>query len=441
MMKKLLIFSIAVMALSCFAAKAQEQQTDECMLYLSYYQSYYKQGTKDAKMEAMRSWRKAYSICQPGIRQNLYIHGGALYRILIAQNAKDPEYSAALVDTLLTIDRLRIEHYGANPKFTKSCYDNYTADITNYLLVKDPAKGYELLSKIVEERGVNASPVTYVAQMNAAIALYKQEKLAAEAVIECYNTAETNFAEIVKIDTTATTKEMHNNLQSLFVNSKVASCDNLITIFTPRFDSVKDDYAQVSKIAKLLSSTDNCTDNDLFLKAVSAMHALQPNASSAYYLSRLYAARGEYAKAVQLLDEASAAEEDKSELARNYYEQAVYYLNSGNYFKAAIAASKAVDNDQAYAGKGYLLLGQAWMSVSCGGNEIESRAKFWVAADYFSKARTVDSSLAEAASKGIAQCSSYYPAAADAFMYDLQNGQSYNVVCGALRATTTVRTK
>lgn len=440
-MKKLLIFSIAAMVLSCLATRAQEQQTDECMLYLSYYQSYYKQGTQEARLEAMRSWRKAYSICQPGIRQNLYIHGGALYRMLIARNAKNPEYAAALVDTLLTIDRLRIEHYGANPKFSKSCYDNYSADITNYLLAKNPEKSYELLSNVIAERGTSASPLTYVAQMNAALSLYKEEKLSAESVIECYNTAENNFSEIEKIDTTAATKEMHNNLQSIFVASKVASCENLIAIFTPRFDSMKDDYASVSKLVKLLGTTDNCTGNDLFLKAVSAMHALQPNASSAYYLSRLYASRGEYAKAVQFLDEASAAEEDKSELARNYYEQAVYYLNSGSYFKSAIAASKAIDNDQAYAGKAYLVLAQSWMSISCGGNEIESRAKFWVASDYFSKARTVDASLAETANKGIAQCASYYPAAADAFMYDLQNGQTYNVVCGGLRATTTVRTK
>lgn len=439
-MKKVLIFSIALMALSCMAVKAQEQ-TDECMLYLSYYQSYYKQGTKEARMEALRSWRKAYEICRPGVRQNLYIHGGALYRMLIANNSKNTEYVAALTDTLLNIDRLRIEHYGSNPKFTKSCYDNYSADITNYILGTDPEKGYNLLSEIIKERGAEASPLTYVAQMNAAISLYKEGKIGAEDVIECYNVAETSFAEIEKADTTADTKDMHNSLQSLFVNSKVASCENLIAIFEPRFEGVKDDYTQVSKIAKLLGSADDCTNNDLFLKAVTAMHTLQPNASSAYYLSRLYAARGDYSKAVQLLDEASAAEEDKSELARNYYEQAVYYLNSGSYAKAAISATKAVSNDESYAGRGYIILAQSWMSMTCGGNEVESRAKFWVAADYFIKARTVDSSVSEAAGKGLAQCASYYPAAADAFMYDLQNGQTYEVVCGGMRATTTVRTK
>ena len=40
----------------------------------------------------------------------------------------------------------------------------------------------------------------------------------------------------------------------------------------------------------------------------------------------------------------------------------------------------------------------------------------------------------------IGQYSAYFPQAAEAFMYDITNGQSYTVSCGGLRATTTVRT-
>ncbi len=41
----------------------------------------------------------------------------------------------------------------------------------------------------------------------------------------------------------------------------------------------------------------------------------------------------------------------------------------------------------------------------------------------------------------IAQFSRYFPATADAFMYDVRDGQSYTVSCNGLRATTTVRTQ
>jgi hypothetical protein len=35
----------------------------------------------------------------------------------------------------------------------------------------------------------------------------------------------------------------------------------------------------------------------------------------------------------------------------------------------------------------------------------------------------------------------YFPETAEAFMYDITKGQSYTVVCGGMRATTTVRTR
>ena len=94
-----------------------------------------------------------------------------------------------------------------------------------------------------------------------------------------------------------------------------------------------------------------------------------------------------------------------------------------------------------HAGKSYMLLGTIWGSIRCGGNEIENRAPYWVAVDYLQRARTADPSLADEANRLIGQYSRYFPATADAFMYDVQDGQSYTVSCGGLRATTTVRTQ
>ena len=51
-----------------------------------------------------------------------------------------------------------------------------------------------------------------------------------------------------------------------------------------------------------------------------------------------------------------------------------------------------------------------------------------------------DESLADDCRKAIGMYSAYYPNTADAFMYDLTNGQSYTVSCGGMSATTTVRT-
>ena len=75
------------------------------------------------------------------------------------------------------------------------------------------------------------------------------------------------------------------------------------------------------------------------------------------------------------------------------------------------------------------------------GNDIEQRAKYWVACDFMNKAKAADESLAEDANNLIRQYAAYFPQTAEAFMYDVTDGQSYTVSCGGMRATTTVRTQ
>jgi hypothetical protein len=93
------------------------------------------------------------------------------------------------------------------------------------------------------------------------------------------------------------------------------------------------------------------------------------------------------------------------------------------------------------AGKAYMLMGTIWGSTVCQGNEIERRAPYWVAVDFMTKAKNADPALEEEANNHIRQYAAYYPQTAEAFMYDITDGQSYTVSCGGMRAVTTVRTQ
>ena len=87
------------------------------------------------------------------------------------------------------------------------------------------------------------------------------------------------------------------------------------------------------------------------------------------------------------------------------------------------------------------MIGTIWGSVTCSGDDVAKRSKYWVAVDYLQKAKAADPSLTEDCNKLIGQYSVYYPEKADAFMYDVIDGQSYTVNCGGMHATTTVRTR
>ena len=437
-MKKIKFLIVASVALLASAFVSSAQETDDCMLYLSYYQEYYKQGTKDAKMSALPSWRKAFASCKPGTRQNLYIHGADLYRLLIQQNAKDPEYRNALIDTLVTLHQLRAQYY---PKYADKAYAALAADVNNYLK-NDPDKTYSVLSEVIKSQGSASAPVTFVAQMNASVALYKEGKLSVEDVIKDYDTAVNCFTEIQKVDTTQNTRNLRATFENAFINSRVASCENLQNLFAGRYESSKDDVAEVTKIVRLMASAEDCTDNDLYMKAVTQMHKLDPSSRSAYYLFKLNAAHKDVEAATKYIEEAIASDDlDAYTKAQYNYEMSAFCLKNAQYAKAVEAANRANSLDKSLTGKCYMLIGHAWMSTPCGGNDVERRAKYWVAVDYFQKAKAADETLVEDANKQISVCTGYYPDTSEAFMYDFSNGQSYTASCGGLRANTTVRTR
>lgn len=408
----------------------------ECIKYLSYYQEYFKQKNYT---DALPNWRKAYKICPPTANQNMLINGTALMRQLIGKNSKNPIYKEALVDTLMTIHDTRAQYY---PKYAVTALNNKGLDMNLY--IKDnPKKLYEGYSEIIKKNGVNIKPQILLFNLNAAIDLYHNGVLDAETVIEEYENAANILSQIQpknQADTDMIAK-INEDVENLFISSKVASVDALVELFAPRMQSDPDNLALAQNVVKILSITEGGVDTDLFLEAVNTMNRLDPSYTSAYYLFKLHSSRGDVNEAIKYMEEAIAyPESDEATDASYNYELAVYCFKNGHNAKSFACAKNAAKNE-VYAGKANLLMGQIWGSLVCKGNEIEVRAPYWVAVDYMIKAKNADPSLAEEANSYIAQYSKYFPQAADAFMYGAQDGNPYTVSCSGLTATTTVRTQ
>ena len=438
-MKKITFLLFAVMA--AFASQnvvAQDKygsgpEREECMKYLSYYSEYYKQSNFDS---ALPNWRKAYSFCPPTASENMFIHGTSLMTRLYNQ-VKDADHKKAIVDTILTLQDQRMAAY---PKRRVSILNNKGQYMINYRN-SEAAYIYNNLNPIVDELGPQSNGGLLVNLLQATIAMYRENQLAADDVIAMYDKVTAN----VEGATAKNAKEEEYNakakaaIESIFADSKVASCDNLIAIFGPRYEADPENLALVSNIVKLMNSAEDCASNDLYLKAVTSMYKLDPSYRSAFGLYRLNAARGNVADAAKYLEEAIASpESDDATDAQYYYEMAAFSYKNGMRGKAAEAARKAVDLDNGYAGKAYLILGNLWASATCG-ETVDKWARYWAAADYYQKARNADPSVADEAASSLGSVSRYYPEASEAFMYDLTKGQSYTVSCSGMTATTTVR--
>ena len=371
----------------------------ECVKYMSYYKENYKNKAYD---DAVKSWRKAYELCPATASQNMLIDGTVLMRHLISKNASNPEYRSALVDTLLTLHDVRAENY---PNYAVTALNNKGLDMFNYLK-DDDQKLYEGYEGIIENNGAQTRAEILLFDLQAAVNLYQSGSLEADAVA-----------------------------------SKVASCDNLIELLTPRMDANPDDLKVATDIARTMNYAEDCTSNDLYLRAVSTMYRLEPSANSAYYLYRLYSAVDNVEEAVKYMQEAISRED--SDLAQDTewtYELATYYYKHAMMAEAFEAANFVAENSEELKGKAYFLIGNVWGSTRCGGDEIASRAPFWVACDYMNRAKSADATLTDSANDYISQYSAYFPKAEEAFMYDVVDGQTYTVVCNGMRATTTVRT-
>ena len=440
-MKKIALL-IFVAAAALFSSKVSAQgkfgpDSIECIKYLSYYTEYYKQKNYDA---ALPNWRKAYNICPPTARYSLLSDGTTLVRRLIQANAKNAAYKDQLIDSLMVIYDQRVEFW---PKYAISSLNNKALDMYNYMK-GNPAELLTGLTEIVEKTKAETRPNIFLFQLNTAVDQYKANALEAEAVINIYENAVKYLGEAKpKNDVEARSiAQTISDIESLFITSQVASCDNLIALFGPRYEADPQNLDLAKNIVRMMGITEGCTDNDLFLNAVTTMNTLEPSHTSAYYLYKLYAGRADVDNAVKYMEEAIASEGSDAVTDGGYaYELATFCFKNGKNALALEAAQKALDLDPSLAGRAYMLMGTIWGSVPCGGNDIEQRAKYWVAVDYMNKAKAADETLADDATNHIRQYSSYYPQTAEAFMYDFTNGQSYTVSCGGMRATTTVRTQ
>ena len=297
MKKIVLLISVAAMALFC-SSKVSAQgkfgpDSVECIKYLSYYTEYYKQKNYDS---ALPNWRKAYSLCPPTSRYSMLSDGTTLLRNVLNKNKNNAEYTAKLVDSLMVIYDQRVEFW---PKYAISSLNNKALDMYNYMK-NDPEKLYAGLNDIVAQTKEQTRSNIFLFHLNTAIDLFRADKLGAEEVINVYENAVKylGMAEPKNDTEKRSIEKTIEDVESLFITSQVASCDNLLALFGPRYEADPENLDLAKNIVRMMGITEGCTDNDLFLNAVTTMYKLEPSHTSAYYLYKLYAGRVDVDNAV-----------------------------------------------------------------------------------------------------------------------------------------------
>jgi hypothetical protein len=440
-MKKLRFIFVFVLLLQipaiAFSQGKYGKDSAECVKYLGFYKEPLKQNNID---EAAPLWREALKYCPPSSSHDMLYNGIRILKYYLDKPNVTPQRKKELTDSIMLMYDRRIEYH---PKYLLGAQINKVFDMND--LGFDDLSVYNEGKKAIALAGETTETRLLVIILQKAISLYQAKKLPADSVLNFYTSASSLIADQEKSDNPKIAeivdKEGKKVMETLFANSGVANCENIVAIYTPTFEANKSSKAYINNLVALLQGA-GCVKEELFAKAVESLNVLDPSYKTASFLAMYYRAKEDDNTALKYLQEALNSPDIKPEEAgENWLSIAQIQLKFNNYVKAIDAVRQAAQNNPSLTGKSYMLMSAVWASLKCGGNEIDSRAHFWVAYDYLMKAKNADSSLAEEADKLMVTYRQYFPLKEEAFMNDLLDGTSYTVSCGGLRESTTVRTR
>ena len=426
MMKKFIILVVAILAVFSVSAQGKYGADEQkCKENLSMFREYYKQKNYD---DAYNPWRWAYVNC-PESSGNIFKNAP---KILKAKMKADKANKSAYVDTLMMVFDDRIKYFGK---------EGYVLGIKGYeLILLDKSRSEEALGYLKKSIDLDGNKASVQAVYGLMLAIVNLEKLGVKTksdVIEAYAVV----SEIIDYNIKNESKSTKYYIQySEKVENKFtpyANCEDLIALFSLKFDPTTKDVNLLKRITKVLENKD-CTNSDLFFSASSRLYELEPSAKAADQMSKMSIAKGKSSDAISYAKEAIELEEDANTKAKYYLGLADAYRSGGSYSSARGAVYSALELRNGW-GEAYMNLGNNYVAgaKNCG-NDFDKSTVYWVAVDAFKKART-DEETSDRASKSINTYSKYFPTKENCFFNGVEAGKSHTVACW-INKTTTART-
>ena len=408
------------------------QDSINCIKNLSLYREFFKHNNYK---DAITPWRQVFGEC-PAASERMYVEGITMYRKAI-ESSSDPNRKEQLIDTMLLIYNRRIEYFG---KGEGNILGRKGIDLLRYrrsdIESVDAAYGY--LKRSIEMERNKSRDAVIITFISASITLNQKGKIDDGQVIEDYFMA----TEIVDklLDKSSRWPRAKASIDDNMIKSGILTCDALNGYYQPQFEANKTDKEFLQKVIKFYDASD-CDRADLYVAASEQMYKIDPGPESAHQLGILFIAKSDFNKAATYLQMAVAGENiDDETRAEWYYELTVVSLANKNYCDAITWAKEAIVRKSDY-GKAYIALGDAIIASRDNlGDDFEKRTAFWVAADKYIKARSVDPSVATDANKRLNDYKAQYPNHEEVFFRDLKDGDSY-LVKGCINEYTTVRSR
>jgi tetratricopeptide (TPR) repeat protein len=433
-----------------------EQQL-KCKEALSVYKSYKKQKNYD---EAYIQWRKACDVCPETASEGLYADGTTFIGRELRSVEEGSDREKTLVDSLLYLHDKRMELYPStkrSPNNRCEILGRKASDFYKYNRDEHQA-AYEMFKESLECLGAESSATTlyqyYTASFYTLTRSLKGDSLAqremrAQMLTDYLSLIEYVDAGIARSEAAGDTRDTERydkakgNIETVFV--AIADCADMVPVLDAAVAADTENMDLKQKVLRLLNKKE-CTDNDLFLPVATSVYSVEPSAPAAYAIGIGFAKSSE-------LDSSFKYMEDAVNRCGECSDKVTYLLKTGQIASAmgrtGTAKSYArqvleVDSENADA---YMLIGDAiaGSSSSCDDGALGARSVFWVASDYYARAKRMNTELAELADKKMSNMAKQFPTVDDIFTFGKQAGGSFTVPnkpgCPCAGESTTIRVR
>ena len=430
-----------------------------CKEALSVYKSY---KTQKNYSEAYVQWEKACAVCPPQVQESLYTNGSTFIKSEIkeAKAEGDLERKAVLVDSLMWVYDMRMELFPSTKKKPNNrCHVLGRKASDYYSFNKDSVQvAFEMFKESVDCLGANSSASVlsgyYVTSFYAMKNVNKVDKEAGTAkkikmltdylmLMDYCNEALANAEAAENSRNIKGYTKAKENIEKTFV--AIAKCEEMVKVLQASIDADPENFDLQKKVLRILTNRE-CTENDLFLPVATAVYEFKPSHEAAFAIGMGYAKQSQLSESFKYMEEAVS----RCDSCPN---QMAYLLKTGQIASALKRSGTAkryanqviaIDPSNADA---YMLIGDAIAGAtsSCNDGALGKRAVYWVAHDYYARAKRMNPELEEKANARMSKMSKQFPTIEEVFTLGLQAGTSFTVKqvsgCPCSGMTTNIRVR
>jgi tetratricopeptide (TPR) repeat protein len=437
MKKKFFYTLLSIVLFGYFGAYAQEGTCDE---NLSLEHDFVKARKYD---EALTYWNKLIKDC-PKHSEAIYADGTKIFKTKLkqAQKAGDEAKAKEYLNTITDLYDKWLSYFPNSKNTAKIYHDKGLVLLNNKAASKEElydifTKGYTL------DKNKFTNPKAIYGYFDAAVEMYKNNKLTFEELINHYNDLGASIEKLSvkyslemdklqkKEEAGELMKKEEKKLKAIRKNlpvyaivaknmdkilGELGDCEHLVPLYKKTYEENKDNASWLRKAAANLSKKD-CSNDPIFEKLVVQLNNLEPSYSSSYYLGILKEKKGNISESVSYYKKAIDLSDNAYDKAKIYFKLARLAEKRGQRTKARGYAYDALKYRPSM-GSAYLLIARLYAKSAndCGTDEFSKRATYWLAASMADKAAKVDPTKVKTARKMAAAYRAKAPGKTDVFM-------------------------